>query len=344
VAIADLLDNLTRLFDGGGFEGRPPRYPPVAVEIAPDRITAVRVADDRKTRQVRLQACAAIDLPAGAIEISLVKPNVLAPEPVTLALQTILEDIAPGEHRVSLLLPDDVARATILPFATLPRTRRELVDLVRFRTAKSLPFKLEDATLDLNVVSGAPGQAAGPGGAAVLAVFAHRAVIEQYESLMRACGLWPGLVGLSTFELFNLFRPRLEEVRDPARDALFLNATRQYLSLLIFRDRELIFYRCKPYSGPGGPGDGLVELRREIYTSLAFYQEKLLGRGVGTCWVRAAGLDRGQVAEAVGAESGGPVVFLEPGQVLPSAPAVRLDPRDAALFAPAAGAAAGRRA
>jgi hypothetical protein len=344
VAIADLLDNLTAWFDGGGFGSRPPRYPPVAVEIAPDRITAVRVADDRKTRVVRLQACAAVDLPAGAIEIALARPNVLAPEPVTLALRKVLEDAAPGEHRLSLLLPDDVARAAILPFATLPRTRRELADLVRFRMAKSLPFKHEEAVLDLNVVSGAPGQPAGPAGAVVLAVFAHRAVIEQYESIVRACGLWPGLVGLSTFELFNLFRPRLEAARDPARDALLLNATRQYLSILIFRDRELIFYRCKPYSGQDGPGAGLAELRREIYTSLAFYQEKLLGRGIGTSWVRAAGLDRREVAEAVGAESGGPVEFLEPAQVLPCAPSVRLDPLEAAVFAPAAGAAIGRRA
>lgn len=342
--ITDVIRNLATVFDGSGFEGRLPRYPPVAIEIAPDRITAVRVAEDRKTRRVRLQACSAADLPVGAIEVALAKPNILAPEPVTLALRRILEAVGPGEHRVSLLLPDDVARAAILPFATLPRTRRELVDLVRFRMAKSLPFKLEEAVLDLNVLTGSPGQPAGPAGASVLAVFAHRAVIDQYESMARACGAWPGLVGLSTFELHNLFRPRLVAQAQAGQDALLLNATRQYLSVLIFRDQDLIFYRCKPFVTPAAPGDGLPEMRREIYTSLAFYQEKLLGRGIGAAWARASGLEHREVAEAVGAEVGVPVTFLGLEEVLPLASGLRLSPEEGARFAPAAGAAAGRRA
>jgi hypothetical protein len=344
VAIADVLKNLGAAFDGSGFDSRPPRYPPLAVEIAPDRVTALRVGEDRKTRQVRLEAHASADLPAGAIEIRLARPNVLAPEPVTLALRKILAAVAPGEHRVSLLLPDEVARAAILPFATLPRTRRELADLVRFRMAKSLPFKAEEAVLDLNVLAGSPGQPAGPAGASVLAVFAHREVIEQYESIVRSCGLWPGLVGLSTFELFNLFRARLAAGREPGTDALLLNVTRHYLAILVFRDHELIFYRCKPFAAREAAADGLAELRREIYTSLAFYQEKLLGRGIGAAWVRASGPDAAAVAEAAGGEIGVPVTPLDLGSVLPRAGGARLLPEEAAVLAPAAGAAVGRRA
>jgi type IV pilus assembly protein PilM len=344
VDLREVIDQARAVFDGSAVEARPPRYPEAAVEIGSDRITAVRVAAEGKERRPALRAFASEPLPAGAIEPSLTRPNILAPEPVALALRRVLDKVGPGEHRISLLIPDDVARVALLSFATLPRTRREIHDLARFRMAKSLPFKPEEALLDVNVLSGGPAVPAGPGGASVLAVFVHRAVVEQYEALVKGCGLWPGLVGLPTFELYNLFRPVLENARGSGKDVLLVNATRAYLSLLIFRDDDLLFYRCKPYAPGDGQGDGITDLRREIYTSIAFYQEKLLGRGLGTAFARASGLPRAAVQEAITAETGGPVVFLALEDLLPVAPKCRLAEDDAALAAPACGAVVGRRA
>lgn len=340
MALVDRVKNLPAVLEGGGFERWPPRYPSVAVEIAPDRITAVRVEADRRSKQVEVRGFEARDLPAGAIEPSLTRPNVLLAAPVERAVREVLAALAPGEHRVSVLIPDEVARVAILPFATLPRTRREIADLVRFRMAKALPFRPEEAVLDLLILAGGAGTPPGPAGAAVLAVFVHRAVVEQYESLFKACGYWPGLVGISTFELYNLFRPLLETHAVSDRDSILLNMTDHGLSILIFRDEEIIFYRCKPHAAGG---DGLVDMRREIYTSLAFYQEKLLGRGIGHAFVRSLGLPREQVREAVTAETGCAAEFLDLSRVLPVAGTVSLSGESASLAAPAAGAIAGRR-
>ncbi len=339
------LKGVRGLFEAGLEEGLAPRYPDVAVEIGEDRIVGVRLETDRKSKQRRLKAVEVRDLPEGAIEASLTRPNVLAPEPVAQAIESILGRLAPGEHRVSVVLPDAVARVAILPFATLPRTRRELADLVRFRMAKSLPFKSDEAVMDLNVLSGAAAAGPGPAGAAVLAIFMHRAVVEQYEGLFTALGYAPGLVALSTFELYNLFRPHLRARRLPDRDGLLLNAAPRSLSLLILRDEELIFYRCKSQAQTGeGDVDPLTDLRREIYTSLAFYQEKLLGRGIGRCYLRVRGPVPVQVvADAVTAEIGCEAEVLDPLQIVPPAEGTAVSTLEAAGAAAAAGAVAGRR-
>src|SRR5213594_4742340 len=318
----------------------PPRYPGAAVEIAPDRVTAVRLAVDRKGGKMRLAAVESRPLPVGAVEVALTRPNILQPAELLEALRSIFVKLAPRDHRVSLLLPDDVARVALLGFTALPKTRRELFDLVRFRMSKSLPFKPEEAYLDLMVLGGGAPRP-GTSGASVLAAFVHRSVLEQYESLLVACGYWPGLVSLSTFELFNLFLPLFARKKTPDRDSLVLNVTRHYLSVLILRDTHVIFYRCKPHMTAAN-GDTLGDVRREIYTSLAFYQEKLLGRGIGRVFLRCAGMPPEMIREAAGAETGGEVEVLDPLAVVPLNGAPPISPEVAALIAPAIGAAAGR--
>ncbi|MEK7730273.1 MAG: hypothetical protein AAB363_00285, partial [Planctomycetota bacterium] len=148
----DLKRQFSDLFDRIGADPLPPRYPLVAVELAPDRVTAVRLAADRKSGRLRLEAVQTRPVPDGAIEVSLTKPNILDPKAVAAAVTEALHRLGPKDHRVSVLLPDDVARVALLGFATLPKTRRELADLVRFRMAKSLPFKPEEAVMDLMVL------------------------------------------------------------------------------------------------------------------------------------------------------------------------------------------------
>ncbi len=308
-----------------------------------DRVTAVRLAADRKSRVLKLAAVVSRPVPEGAIDVSLTKPNILDEKAVWSVVAETLHTLAPKDQRISVLLPDDVARVALLGFATLPKTRRELADLVRFRMAKSLPFKPEEAVLDLMLLAGRPAQP-GAAAASVLASFVHRAVVEQYETLFSSCGYWPGLVSLSTFEMFNLFRPRFAAKRLPDKDSLILNVTRHYLSVLILRDRDIIFYRCKPHLSGGASADPMTDVRREIYTSLAFYQEKLLGRGIGRVFLRSAGLPVEPLREAVSAEAGGETEILDPLAHVALNGAPVLAAEEAAWAAPAIGAVAGRRA
>ena len=340
--LKESLERVRVLFEGTSSDSPrlAPRSPALAIEIDPDRITGVRLHPDRREGRLAVRKAVFRDLPPGCIEPSLSKLNVIDLAAAGKAMEEVLSGLGPGEHKAALLLPDHVARASLLTFNALPGTRRELLDLVRFRMAKSLPFKAEEAALDVMPLSAA-GSAPGPGAGSVLAVFMHRPVLEQYESLLTQRGYWPGLVGLSTLELFNLFRKKLAP-RDFDRDVMLVNLTRRYLSILILSRGQILFYRCKPRSTSPDSGSDLAGLRREIYNSLAFYQEKLLGRGIGRAWLRAAGLDLPPIIEAVSAEAGCPVDLLRLGDVLTSSESVRLEAEEADRIAPTIGAAAGR--
>jgi hypothetical protein len=339
MALKQTLERVRTMFEGTSLDSRfPPRYPPAAVEFSPRGVTGVRVARERRGGRPAILAAAWREFPAGALVASLNRANIVDPAAVGAALEGVLAEVAPGEHRVSLLLPDNAARVALLNFTTLPATRRELAGMVRFRMAKSLPFKADDAVMDLMLLN--PTGAASVG--AVLALFMHRPILEQYESLLAERGYWPGFVGLATFELYNLFRGRL----DPGaadRDLLMLNMTRQYLTLVIVSGGTIIFYRCRPHAG-SGDDPGFAAVRREIYTSLAFYQEKLLGRGIGRVWLRATGVPVDEAAEAVREEAGCPVDVLRLAESLPAGEGVALDEEALARVAPAAGAIVGRRA
>ena len=339
------LERLRVLFEGTSLDSPlPPPFPPAAIEIGPERVSGVRVVRDRRSKRMVVKAAAWRDLPEGAVEATLVRPNVKDVAAVGAALDEVLKAVAPGEHKVSLLLPDASARVAILTFPSLPETRKELEEMVRFRMTKSLPFKAEDAAMDFVPLGAPAGAGAIPGAGAVMAVFLHRPILEQFEGLLTSRGYWPGLVGLSTLELFNLYRALLGPNASHERDLMLLNLTHRDLSLVIASAGKIIFYRCK--SLPVGEG-GLPEIqavRREIYTSLAFYQEKLLGRGLGRAWLRTAGMDPQPVAAAVREEAGTAVEILSLSQVLHLGEAMGLEESGAALLAPAAGAVAGRRA
>lgn len=341
--VSDLIAQARSLIDGGVRDSRlVPHYPGMAVEIARRRITAVRIIRDRKTGERVLKKVESRELPDGAIEPSLTGQNVKDPGAVGALLSEILDAMQASDHRISLLLPDHVARVSLLQFATLPRSRKELADLVRFRMAKSLPFKPNDTTLDLQVV----GETAGPGdegGSTVLATFIKHSVLQQYEALVTSAGYWPGLVGLSTFELFNLFRGQLDAESPAGKDVMLLNVTPSYASTIIFSDRNLIFYRCKPHPENGGEDERVVALRREAYTSFAFYQEKLLGRGIGQVFLRVVGLPREAVHSAVTAEVMCAGRWLDLQEVVSVGSGLALDEQGAALASPASGAAIGRR-
>jgi type IV pilus assembly protein PilM len=341
MGLKETAERVRVLFEGTSLDSRlPPAYPPAAIEIAPERVTGVRVARERGNGMV-VRAAVTRDLPPGTIEASLVRPNVADPAALGAALDEVLRAVAPGEHRISLLLPDPAARVSLLSFTALPATRKEMGEVVRFRMGKALPFKADEAAMDFMPVGRTA--AGAPAAGAVLSVFMHRPILEQYEGLLTARGYWPGLVGLSTLELFNLFRGRLGSGA-PDKDLMLLNLTPQYLALLIVSAGQIIFYRCKPHPGDASSEAGLATVKREIYTSLAFYQEKLLGRGLGRVWLRTAGLPVDAATEVVAGEAGCPVERLRLEAVMQTAAAVRLDEAGLESVTPAAGAAAGRRA
>jgi type IV pilus assembly protein PilM len=316
-----------------------PSYPPVAVEIDRGQLTLARV----KTRGRRLPVLDAFrihsvpELAAGAVSF---KPNVSSPLELQQQARELFDKSGTKPGRVSLILPDNLAKVSIVTLPERPATRKQLREMLRFKLRRSVPFRVEDAAISSFTLPGP-----GPELHLLVAVML-RSVVEQYETAFAAVGARVGLVELCTTSLFNLVRPEVAKAAASGSDAAILNCTRNYFTLMIVSGGRVVFFRCKPYAG-GEEDDAsgrLSVMGRELASSLSYYADKLGGAGVGTLFVRAIspGLDEVvPVLERLGVAS---VRAIDASAGLEPSLGAKFEPMDGQRLAPALGGASGRTA
>lgn len=333
-ALSSLLDpirslDLERL---GPFR---PSYPPVAVEVERREIVLVRLTGRGRGRP-RLEASEVRQIPEHMVGGSLFRPNMSSPEEAVQRVRELFEASGTKPGRVSLILPDNFAKVSLIALPERPPSRKQLLEVLRFKLRRSIPFRLEDAILSHQVISGEGG------GVNVLVAVVPRAVVEQYERVLESAGARPGLVDLCTPCVFNLCRPEITKVAQGDRDVALLNCARSYFSLVIVRGERLIFYRCKSY--PASEEESMENgvMAREVISSISYYQEKLSGRGLEAAFVRTVAQPMDEVTAMLGRIGIDRVHPVDPAGVLSMGEGVRLDPEVGQRIAPAVGAAAGR--
>jgi len=241
--------------------------------------------------------------------------------------------------RVGLVLPDNLAKIALLALPERPASRKQLVELVRFKMNRAVPFRLNEAVLSYQVLPGI-GR-----GVTVLVALMRRPVVERYEKALEAIGARPGLVDLCTPNLINLCRARIEKESESG-DVALLNCTPAYFSLLIVRGSRLIFYRCKSYGAGNGTEGGEERTNglfvRELAGSLSYYHEKLEGNGIGTVIVRSVASPFEEIREKLIDVGVKRVEQMNPAGAFTLDEGVTLDADSAQRLAPALGAAVGR--
>jgi type IV pilus assembly protein PilM len=323
-----------------------PRLPLVAVQVAPGRISAVRLspppfrrkgADPRHSVAAHREA----ELPPGVLIPTLTRPQLPDPAPLAAAAEAVLGDVAGKESRISVVLPDTTARVSLLKFGRMPATRQEVLDLIRFRMQKVLPFRLEEAALDFQLLSN--GAAEEP---EFLVALMQRPVLFQYERLFGARERVPGLVDLDSFNLSNLLARGGGIGSADAGDRALVNAAEGYLTVLFFREGRLNFYRCKQLSDEERalPERLHAAIRREMASCAAYYREHLSGAGMAAAAVRIVEGDPGMILGAAREEMGCPVEIVDPSRAVVLPPGADASDARWQRLAPAIGAALGRRA
>jgi len=263
-----------------------PKFPPVAFELDTAALSMVRIG--RRKQERFLASFDVEDVPPDLIEIDFHKARLTSQERYrSIVAKAIAKD--PSRLRgISLVIPDVYTRVSIIPFEELPRSRQDTLDLIRFKTKKAVPFKVEEASLDYQVLN------TGSEGHNILAVLTPRSVIEEFEAVFASFGLYPGLVELSTFSVVNAYHDVIASEMGPGSEFLVANVTGAYFSFAIFRDGNLLFFRTKAFAM--GTGDDSSEgslrlLKRELQTSLVYYREKLEGKGLARAYLRVVDLD-----------------------------------------------------
>ena len=250
---------ITRLFT-------PPRLS-VALEIAAGHVAAVRLGAGAPPA---IEAHAVEALPDGAVVPSLAASNIVDPAAVTAALGRALSGVGGGRH-VALVVPDAVAKVSLVRFDQVPAKAADLDAMLRWNVRKSLPFKAEDAQMTYG------DGALVDGGREFVVASARRDIIAEYEGVCTAAGVHAGLVDLATFNLVNL---QLASASGGG-DWLLVHLAADQVTLAIVRDRAVIFYRHR-----GADGDeSLADL---VHQTTMYYEDRLGGRGFGRVLVAGA--------------------------------------------------------
>jgi Tfp pilus assembly PilM family ATPase len=243
--------------------------PAVAVELAAQRISAAAL-DIRGGRAV-VSMHATEPLPRGALVPSLTGQNIVDGTSVSAALGRVLERVG-RPRRIGLVLPDPIAKVSLVRFEQIPARKQDLDQLVRWQVRKSAPFSIDEA--QVSYVSGASG---GEGHEFLVSV-ARRSVIEEYETVCAAAGAHAGIVDISTFNVINAL---LAAAAPPAADWLLVNVAADYASIAILRGADVVFFRSRGAEGEGS----LADL---VHQTAMYYEDRLQGRGFTRVMINGA--------------------------------------------------------
>ena len=162
--------------------------PRLAIEIRPEGVIAARAEDAQA-----LVSAVAQGVPAGGVAAPGLKNTQMDARRETVqAVRKALEAVALRERQTTLVLPDSAVRVLLLDFDMLPTKAVEALPVVRFRLKKLLPFDADDAVVSYQIMSQTRA------GVRVLAVAVPRAVLAEYEGMIREAGFEPGAVLPST--------------------------------------------------------------------------------------------------------------------------------------------------
>lgn len=248
-----------------------PEPPMSAIEVRASGVAGLRLV--REGKRLALGAAASLELAAGVLRVSLTEPNIVAAAAFRDTLRAAAERVGLlAGARVALVLPDPVARVSLVPAAEVKaRSRKELEELLRFRIRKSLPFDVQHARIAFAEVPAAPGRPA-----ALLVAAAHEPIIAAYEQALREVALEPGLVELSALSL-------MASRSGTSGDELLINWDDEHASLIVLRDGEPILIRTLIGELQARP----EEVAREVQSTLLYYQERLGGTKLARVLVRS---------------------------------------------------------
>src|SRR5262245_32356792 len=250
--------------------------PAVAIEIASGRVTVAELSAAGGTPVIAGFASEA--LPAGAVTPALIGTNVPNPAVVVDALKRALERTGLRSlRRAALVVPDSVARVSLLSFDEVPARATDLEQLIRWQLRKATPFPIDEARIDhlpAHVERGT---------ATFAAVVARPDVLAQYEAVTNALGIHAGLVDLASFNVINSV---ICSGAAETGDWLVICLAEEATTIAILRGAGLMFYRHRT---------ALDEepLSALVHQTAMYHEDRLGGSTFARVWLCGAALAPG---------------------------------------------------
>ena len=244
-------------------------HPNVAIEIAPEQVSAARFS-----RTGSLENFAVEMLPPGAVAPSAIETNIANVIAVKAAVGRVSEKLKMKDEGVALLVPDPVIRVFVQHFEDFPRSAEEAIPMLRWKLKKSVPFEVDETLLSYMR------QPSRGEGVDVVTAIARLRIIKEYEGLLDAEAVRPGVVLSSTLSAISL-------VAD-VRPTLLARLSGTSLTTAIVRQGVLAGYRCTEL--PATAAEITPQMLLEEVFPLAAYYQDTWQEGIQS--VRVAGLHR----------------------------------------------------
>jgi Tfp pilus assembly PilM family ATPase len=261
--------------------------PATAVEIAASHVAAATL--DWRGDQPVIAAHAIEPLADGAIVPALTAANTHDRAVVVSALGRALEKVG-RPRRIGLVVPDVVAKVSLVKFERVPAKLQDLDQLIRWQVRKTAPFPIEEAQ-----VGYVTGLRAADGQEFVVSL-ARRNIIEEYEGLCAEAGAHAGIVDLATFNVINAvlaggaIAASGGDGASAAGDWLLVHVAADYTSIALLRGASLIFFRNRASDAEGT----LADL---VHQTTMYYEDRL--QGAGFARVILAGGDVDQLRRSI---------------------------------------------
>jgi type IV pilus assembly protein PilM len=228
-------------------------HPPLAIEIAPERVAGARWG-----RTGGLDSYAVEALPIGAVVPSAVETNIVNSAALKMAVTNVCSRLRAKDETVALILPDPVIRVFVQHFDEFPRSPEEAIPMLRWKLKKSVPFEVDETLI--SYMRQAPREA----GVDVVTGLARLRIIREYEALVEAERLHPGVVLSSSLAAISLL--------EGERPSLLARVSGAALTTAIVRDGVLCGYRCTELPARGNDLTPQM-LLEEIFPMAAYYQD-----------------------------------------------------------------------
>jgi type IV pilus assembly protein PilM len=281
---------------GASWLASPP--PTVGVEVATSHVTVLALSG--WGREATIAGYAVEPLPAGAVTAALNAPNVNDEAALTAAITSAMQKVAPRTRRVGLVLPDTVAKVSLIRFEKVPAKTQDLDQLIRWQVRKTAPFRVEDAQ-----VSWMAGAQLDGGGREFIVSMARRDVIQTFERVCDAVGVHAGLIDIASFSLVNA---QLAATSSAAGDWLLVHVASDYVTLAVVRGAVLVFFRNRTL----GVETDLTDM---VHQTAMYHEDRLGGGGFARVVLAGASLAGADQAErlrrAIEERVGGRVEVLD---------------------------------
>lgn len=170
-----------------------------------------------------------------------------------------------SDSKIACLVPELSLKAFVFSFDSLPSSKQEREEIIRFRVKKQMAFLPEDARLSFEVLKSDHSQK-------VIVSVAKSSIIAEYEDLFRQVGLKVRVIGSPLLSLYNL------AIRDNGGEFLLVNIEEESMGLLAVVQSEIVLYRQKPLGFQSEADTSLPqrleEIIKEIENTANFVEDK----------------------------------------------------------------------